>query len=110
VRYQELEIELVTPLLPTPEWLAEVGTRENAYWRVALALGNLTWKLRGTSPSLGVAERKRDLLRVARYGLALVPKLAAGSRWDAEAIEQRGRTLADQAVAVWPGPGAFGEA
>jgi hypothetical protein len=57
---------------------------------------------RGRAPDLGVAERKKELLRMTRYGLELVKDFASIERWTAEAIEERSRRLADRAVTVWP--------
>ena len=60
---------------------------------------------RGRAPDLGVAERKKELVRMTRYGLELAKDFAAhAERWTAEAIEQRSRRLAERAISVWPGP------
>jgi hypothetical protein len=57
---------------------------------------------RGRAPDLGVAERKKELLRMTRYGLELVKDFAGIERWTAQAIEDRSRRLAARAVSVWP--------
>jgi hypothetical protein len=102
VRYDQLDLQLITPLLPRADWLAELGVGEEQYWKSIGTLGNFTWVPRGRAPDLGVAERKKELLRMTRYGLELVKDFAAVERWTAEAIEQRSRRLADRAVTVWP--------
>ena len=104
VRYQVLETQLITPLLPTADWLAELGLREEGYWKVIGALGNFTWTPKGRVPNLGVAARKKDLLRMTRNGLGLVKDFAEVERWTAEEIERRSRRLADRALEIWPGP------
>jgi Protein of unknown function DUF262 len=103
-RYEQLDLQLITPLLPRPEWLAEVGVGEDEYWKLIGTLGNFTWVPRGRAPDLGVAERKKELLRMTRYGLELVREFAPvmQERWTAQAIEERSQRLADRAVQVWP--------
>ena len=92
VRYEQLDLQLITPLLPRADWLAELGVTEDQYWKVIGTLGNFTWVPRGRAPDLGVAERKKELLRMTRYGLELVKDFAQVERWTAEEIEQRGRS------------------
>jgi hypothetical protein len=104
VRFEQLDLQLITPLLPRPDWLAELGITEDQYWKVIGTLGNFTWVPRGRAPDLGVAERKKELLKMTRSGLELVKDFAQVERWTAEAIEARGRRLAERAVDVWPGP------
>ena len=57
---------------------------------------------RGRAPDLGVAERKKELVRMTRYGLELVKDFAKVDRWTAEEIEQRSQRLAERAIQVWP--------
>jgi hypothetical protein len=102
VRYEQLDLQLITPLLPRSDWLAELGVGEEQYWKIIGTLGNFTWVPRGRAPDLGVAERKKELLRMTRYGLELVKDFAHVERWAAEAVEERGRRLAERAVQVWP--------
>jgi hypothetical protein len=102
VRYDQLDLQLITPLLPRADWLAELGVGEEQYWKSISTLGNFTWVPRGRAPDLGVAERKKELLRMTRYGLELVKDFASVERWTADAIEERSRRLADRAVTVWP--------
>jgi hypothetical protein len=102
VRYDQLDLQLITPLLPRADWLAELGVGEEQYWKSIGTLGNFTWVPRGRAPDLGVAERKKELLRMTRYGLQLVKDFASVGRWTAEAIEERSRRLAERAVTVWP--------
>jgi hypothetical protein len=102
VRYDQLDLQLITPLLPRPEWLAEVGVGEEQYWKIIGTLGNFTWVPRGRAPDLGIAERKKELLRMTRYGLELVKDFAQIERWTAEEIENRSRRLGRRAVEVWP--------
>jgi uncharacterized protein with ParB-like and HNH nuclease domain len=104
VRFDQLDLQLITPLLPRPDWLAELGVGEDEYWKVVGTLGNFTWLPRGRAPDLGVAERKKELLKMTRYGLELVKDFASIERWSAEEIEHRGRRLGLLAVQVWPGP------
>jgi hypothetical protein len=102
VRYDQLDLQLITPLLPRPDWLAEVGVAEDGYWKIIGTLGNFTWVPRGRAPDLGVPERKKELLRMTRYGLELVKDFARVERWTAEEIENRSRRLGQRAVRVWP--------
>jgi len=102
VRYDQLDLQLITPLLPRPDWLAEVGVGEGQYWKIIGTLGNFTWVPRGRPPDLGVAERKKELLRMTRYGLELVKDFAQIERWTAEEIDNRSRRLGQLAVQVWP--------
>jgi hypothetical protein len=104
VRYDQLDLQLITPLLPRPEWLAELGVSEDQYWKVIGTLGNFTWVPRGRAPDLGVPERKKELLKMTRYGLDLVRDFAQVPRWTADEIENRSRRLAERATTVWPGP------
>ncbi|HUZ78672.1 MAG TPA: DUF262 domain-containing protein [Chloroflexota bacterium] len=95
-------VEFVAPLLPRPDWLAEMQVTEDAYWRLVTTLANFTWAARDHSPSIRVAERKRDIAKVARGGLELARDIAHTERWTAEALAERGRRLADRAVDIWP--------
>jgi hypothetical protein len=104
VRYEQLDLQLITPLLPRSEWLAELDVTEEQYWKVIGTLGNFTWVPRGRAPDLGVAARKKELLRMTRYGLELVKDFAQTPRWTAGEIESRSRRLAERAVQVWPAP------
>jgi len=102
VRYDQLDLQMITPLLPRADWLAEMGVGEEQYWKSIGTLGNFTWVPRGRAPDLGVAERKKELVRMTRYGLELAKDFANVDRWSAQAIEDRSRRLAERAVAVWP--------
>jgi hypothetical protein len=88
-------------VLPRSDWLAELGVTEDQYWKLIGTLGNFTWMPRGRAPDLGVPERKKELLRMTRYGLELVKDFAQIQRWTGAEIEQRGRRLAARAVNVW---------
>jgi Protein of unknown function DUF262 len=101
-RYDQLELQLITPLLPRADWLAEVGVGEEQYWKLIGTLGNFTWAPRGRAPDLGVAQRKKELLRMTRYGLELVKDFAQVERWTAAEIENRSRRLGERALQVWP--------
>ncbi len=102
VRYEQLDLQLITPLLPRSDWLAELGVGEEQYWKIIGTLGNFTWVPRGRAPDLSVAERKKELLRMTRYGLELVKDFAQVDRWSAEALEGRSKRLAERATEVWP--------
>lgn len=104
IRYEQLELQLITPLLPRADWLAEVGVSEDQYWKVIGTLGNLTWVPRGRMPDLGVAERKKELHKMTRYGLELVRDFAPVERWSADEIQARSKRLAERAIEIWPGP------
>jgi len=43
VRYEQLDLQLITPLLPRPDWLLELGVTEDQYWKLIGTLGNFTW-------------------------------------------------------------------
>ncbi len=102
VRYDQLDLQLITPLLPRSDWLAELGVGEDEYWKLIGTMGNFTWVPRGRAPDLGLPERKKELLRMTRYGLELVKDFASVPRWTADEIEQRSRRLAERAVQVLP--------
>ena len=103
--YARLHIEFIAPLLPRPDWLAELGGSQELHWRLVGTLGNLTWGVPGRgSLSLAPAERKREFSQVNRYGLELGREVSATERWSATEIESRSRRLAERAVIVWPGP------
>ena len=104
IRYDQIELQLITPLLPRADWLAEVGVSEDQYWKVIGTLGNLTWVPKGRMPDLGVPERKKELLRMTRYGLELVRDFAQAERWSAQEIEARSKRLGERALEIWPGP------
>jgi hypothetical protein len=104
VRFEQLDLQLITPLLPRSDWLAELGVTEDQYWKLIGTLGNFTWVPRGRAPDLGIAERKKELLRMTRYNLELVKDFAQIPRWSADEIEQRSRRLSERAAAIWPGP------
>jgi len=104
IRYDQLDLQLITPLLPRSDWLEEVGVNEDQYWKVIGTLGNLTWVPRGRMPDLGVTERKKELFKMTRYGLETVRDFAQVERWTADEIEARSRRLADKALEIWPGP------
>ncbi len=104
IRYDQLELQLITPLLPRGDWLEEVGVTEDQYWKVIGTLGNLTWAPKGRMPDLGVAERKKELFKMTRYGLETVRDFAQIERWTAEEIQARSRRFAERALQIWPGP------
>jgi hypothetical protein len=104
VRYEQLDLQLITPLLPRADWLTELGVTEDQYWKAIGTLGNFTFVPRGRAPDLGVAERKKELLKMTRYGLELVKDFATIARWSADEIESRSRRMAERAIRVWPGP------
>jgi len=104
VRYEQLDLQLITPLLPRSDWLLELGVTEDQYWKLIGTLGNFTWVPRGRAPDLGVVDRKKELLRMTRYGLELVKDFAQIERWTAQEIENRAHRLAERAVQVWPPP------
>ena len=66
---------------------------EDQYWKVIGTLGNLTWVPQGRVPDLGVAERKKELLKMTRYGLELVRTSPQIARWSADEIEARSQRL-----------------
>jgi Protein of unknown function DUF262 len=104
MRYEQLDLQLITPLLPRADWLAELGVTEDQYWKSIGTLGNFTFVPRGRAPDLGVAERKKELLRMTRYGLELVKDFSGIARWTSDEIESRSRRLAERAIQIWPGP------
>jgi uncharacterized protein with ParB-like and HNH nuclease domain len=104
VRYEQLDLQLITPLLPRSDWLSELGVTEDQYWKLIGTLGNFTWVPRGRAPDLGVAERKKELLRMTRYNLELVKDFAQVERWTGAEIENRAHRLAERAIQIWPPP------
>lgn len=71
-------------------------------------LGNLTIVTSPLNSSLsnGPWENKRAALN-EHSRLLLNARLAELEAWDEEAIDKRGRWLADQLIEVWPGPAGF---
>jgi hypothetical protein len=104
IRFDQFDLQLITPLLPRSDWLAELDVTEDQYWKAIGTLGNFTWVPRGRAPDLGVAERKKELLKMTRYGLELVKDFAPTQRWTAAEIDARSHRLAERALTVWPGP------
>jgi hypothetical protein len=104
VRLEQLDLQLITPLLPRQDWLEELGVNEEQYWKLIGTAGNFTWVPRGRAPDLGVADRKKELLRMTRYGLELAKDFASIPRWTASEIESRSMRLAERATTIWPGP------
>jgi len=103
VTYERFELDFIVPLLPRPEWLAELGADEEGHWRLVGTLGNLTWALKGKYPSLHVEQRKKELA-LARQGMELPKTFPTAQRWTAAEIEDRSQRLADIAISIWPGP------
>jgi uncharacterized protein with ParB-like and HNH nuclease domain len=104
IQYDQLDLRLITPLLPRADWLSELGVTETDYWKTIGTLGNFTWVPRGRQPDLNVADRKRELLRMTRYGLELVRDFSPIERWTRAEIDNRSHRLATRALTVWPGP------
>lgn len=88
----------------SPAWQEMLGSNWGAVQeRYLHTVGNLT--LTGYNPEYGARpfNEKRDMEGGFKNSpLHLNKGLGALDRWDAEAIERRGRELAERAVEVWP--------
>lgn len=106
----KLTIEHVLPQsLSRPGWqrmlddeLRDGESRDELHRSVVHTLGNLT--LTAYNPKLADHEfdHKRKLL--ADSGLVMNREISCHHRWGRTEIQQRGRSLADRILRIWPGP------
>ena len=97
----ELTIEHVMPQTVTDWWKEHLGedwASTHDYW--LHTVGNLT--LTGYNPDLSNSDypSKRAILKKSHVELSR--HFADVERWDETAIGQRGESLADRAIAIWP--------
>lgn len=98
----QITIEHIMPKTLSPEWSQALGPNaRDIHVRWLDTPGNLT--LTGYNPELSNKPflEKRELLG-AKTNFALSKMLLDRDQWDDEAIEQRGRVLAERAVSIWP--------
>lgn len=105
----KVQVEHVLPQTPTPEWLdmlapdVEPGeSPSELHQRIVHRLGNLTLTAYNPDLSNQSFDQKRAVLADSHFSLA--KEIAAHDSWGAQQIEERGRALAERAIALWPGP------
>jgi hypothetical protein len=101
VSFEDLTIEHVMPQTLTKEWHTELGSDAEMTHELYLhTIGNLT--LTGYNPELSNEpfRVKRDLLKGSH--LELNGCFDSVSRWSREEIKDRGSSLADRALTIWP--------
>ncbi|MCO1657352.1 GmrSD restriction endonuclease domain-containing protein [Pseudonocardia humida] len=104
-----LSIEHVLPQKPSQQWLTELAaeadpdeTAEEVHASVVNTLGNLTLTAYNAQLSNSDFDVKR--VQLADSGLKTNRSIAEHDRWGRAEIRARSRALADQVVAIWPGP------
>lgn len=110
----KLSIEHVMPQTLSREWCEQLAALHGAdnideiHDRLVHTLGNLT--LTGYNENMGNREfdYKRKILRAS--SIRMNQRIASGSEWGPEQIEQRGRDLAARIITAWPGPVITGKA
>lgn len=104
---QSLQVEHILPRSWQDHWPLESPSPEAAEEREEAAnlLGNLTLVTGSLNATLSnqAWPDKRD--RYLHHSLLLLNRrIASGERWNEEAINSRGRELADVILGLWPGP------
>ena len=101
-----LSIEHIMPQTLSPEWRAELSENghdpQEIFDRLGHTLGNLTLTAWNSKLSNQLFERKQEILSDSE--LKLNEPLANATRWGVAEIEERGRALADAAIALWSAP------
>lgn len=102
----DLSIEHIMPQALSPEWKAELSESahdpQEVFDRLGHTLGNLTLTAWNSKLSNQLFARKQEILSDSE--LKLNESLARATSWGVEQIEERGRMLADAAVALWSAP------
>jgi len=96
-------IEHVMPQAITHAWREALGmSAENTHRQLLHTLGNLTLSAYNSELGNEPFEKKRQ--RFATSNFELNKLIAAEQTWTGTQIEERGRSLAERAVRLWPGP------
>jgi hypothetical protein len=98
------QIEHVMPQTLTPEWTRELGEgSEEQSSQMLHTLGNLTLTKYNADMSNKPYKDKQEAFAVSHF--VLNRYFADIDRWSADAIRERGRKLAQLALAIWPDVG-----
>ncbi|MDA3645103.1 DUF262 domain-containing protein [Saccharopolyspora indica] len=105
----KLTIEHVLPQSPTEEWremltpdVEDGQTPEELHSTLVHTLGNLTLTAYNNKLANDGFSAKQKIL--IDSGLSMNREIAAASRWSSNEIRARGRSLAERAIRIWPGP------
>jgi uncharacterized protein with ParB-like and HNH nuclease domain len=100
----QASIEHVMPQALTVEWRQELGDGAAADWeRLLHTLGNLTLTAYNTELSNKPYADKRQLLLNSHFDIN--QHFADVHRWTPERIRERGESLAQRAITIWPDVG-----
>lgn len=102
----DLEIEHIMPRNLTKDWQLKLGENYRDIHKKYLdTLGNLTWVTSTQNKKLGnLSKEQKDKIDYQQSKLKLNYKLSQDSNWNAETIEARAKSLANDAVNIWPYP------
>lgn len=105
-----LTIEHIMPQTLTEEWVRNLGEfAEERHREMVHRIGNLT--LTGYNPELSNSPFDVKRKKLAESNVAMNKEIAREEEWGFAQIEERGRRLAERALALWPGPtSSFGAA
>lgn len=97
---RDAQIEHVMPQTLTPEWEHELGALAREHWaRLLHTLGNLT--LTGYNADMSNRPYVDKKAAFATSHFELNRYFASVEKWTADAIEARGRALAERALTLW---------
>lgn len=94
-----INLEHILPENPQKEWPHIPVETANAYYK---RIGNLVLLKATTNASIGNGSFEKKKAAFAASSYALTSMVAQFNGWDAGAIEQRQRVLAEWAVKTWP--------
>ena len=98
------QIEHVMPQTMTPDWELELGEgSEDQRSQLLHTLGNLT--LTKYNPDMSNKPYKDKQKALAASHFVLNSYFAEIERWSPDAIRERGRSLAQRAISIWPDVG-----
>lgn len=105
----KLTIEHVLPQSATKEWLEMMAqdaapdeTPDEIHSSLVHTLGNLSLTAYNAKLANDTFEAKKKIL--ADSGLAMNREIADALRWGRPEIHQRGRSMAEKIISLWPGP------
>ncbi len=96
-----VQIEHIMPQTLSDEWKTSIGENwpeDHEHW--LHTIGNLTLTAYNPELSNKSFSEKRDILSNSNF--AMNASLQDYDEWNVEAIEQRGRELAERALKIWP--------
>ena len=98
-----LTIEHIMPQTLTEEWVTELGEfAQERHREMVHRIGKLT--LTGYNPELSNSPFHVKRKKLAESNVAMNKEIAREEEWGFAQIEERGRRLAERALALWPGP------